>query len=69
MALSSANLGGSCKTMLMTGKPLDPGLLGTLLEMASDIRNLIGQHHVTYEVLPYYVVVDIHKKDAQPSIG
>ena len=35
--------------------------------MASDIRSLIGQHHVTYEVLPYYVVVDIHEKDA-PTI-
>jgi hypothetical protein len=35
--------------------------------MTSDIRDLIGQHHVTYEVLPYYVVVDVHKKDA-PTI-
>ena len=36
--------------------------------MTSDIRNLIGQHHVTYEVLPYYVVVDIHQKDA-PTVN
>jgi hypothetical protein len=48
-------------------KTLGPRIAGTLLETASDIRKLIGQHHDTYEVLPYYVVIDIQRKDA-PTI-
>jgi hypothetical protein len=32
--------------------------------MADDIRDLIAKHSLTYEVLPYYVEVDVHHKDA-----
>lgn len=38
-----------------------------LLQMADDIRELIEQHHISYQVWPYDVVVDIHKQNA-PTI-
>src|SRR5580658_8773339 len=32
--------------------------------MAPDIRRLVDQHHIFYEVSPYYVVNEIHKNNA-----
>jgi hypothetical protein len=35
--------------------------------MVADVRELVEQHHISYEVWPYDVVVDIHQQNA-PAI-